>query len=103
MRKWASGLVAIAALCCAAPALADEPASVYSDFAGDGVLNCGHSRSALNGVLNDASLYQYGDPLTMLQLKFVIRKQLEGGCRGVAHSSVFLGPAGGSAEPPPAS
>ncbi len=99
MRKWVSGLAVIAALCCAAPALADDPASVYSDFAGDGVLSCGHSRSALNGVLNDASLYQYGDPLMMLQLKFVIRKQLAGGCRDQANASVIPGPAGESAPP----
>ncbi len=103
MRKWVSALAVIVALCCAAPALADDPASVYSDFAADGVLSCGHSHSALNGVLNDASLYQYGDPLTLLQLKFVIRKQLAGGCRGQAGTSLFLGSAeAGSAESPAA-
>jgi hypothetical protein len=81
MRSWASLAAVLAALVWAAPALADDPASVYSDYASDGKLSCGHSRSALNGVLNDASLYQYGDPLTLLQLKFEIRRQLAGGCR----------------------
>jgi hypothetical protein len=61
--------------------LADSPAAVYSDFAEDGVLSCGHSRSALKGALNDASLYQYGDPLTFMQVKLAIRRQLAGGCR----------------------
>ena len=81
MRRWASLVAVTAALVCAAPALADSPASVYSDYASDGRLSCGHSRAALNGVLHDASLYQYGDPLTMLQLKLAIRRQLAGGCR----------------------
>jgi hypothetical protein len=90
MRGWVSLATVLAALVWAASALADSPASVYSDYASDGKLNCGHSRSALNGVLNDASLYQYGDPLTMLQLKLEIRRQLAGGCRastGAAGSS----------------
>jgi hypothetical protein len=81
MRKWASALAVLAGLVFAEPALADSPAAVYSDFAEDGVLSCGHSRPALKGVLNDASLHQYGDPLTFIQLKFAIRKQLAGGCR----------------------
>ena len=81
MRGWASLAAVLAALVWAAPAVADNPASVYSDYASDGKLNCGHSRAALTGVLNDASLYQYGDPLTMLQLKLEIRRQLAGGCR----------------------
>jgi hypothetical protein len=62
-------------------ALADGPPEVYSDFAEDGVLSCGHSRSALKAVLNDASIHQYGDPLTLIGLKHAIRKQLAGGCR----------------------
>jgi hypothetical protein len=99
MRGWASLAVVLAALFWAAPALADDPASVYSDYASDGKLSCGHSRSALTGVLNDASLYQYGDPLTLLQLKLEIRRQLAGGCRaatGVAGVS-------GSGEAAPSS
>jgi len=90
MRGWASLAAVLAALVWAAPALADDPASVYSDYASDGKLSCGHSRSALTGVLNDASLYQYGDPLTFLQLKLEIRRQLAGGCRastGAAEAS----------------
>ena len=81
MRGWVSLAAVLAALVWTAPALADSPASVYSDYASDGKLSCGHSRSALTGVLNDASLYQYGDPLTMLQLRLEIRRQLAGGCR----------------------
>jgi hypothetical protein len=81
MRAWASALAILACLVCAQPALADSPAAVYSDFAEDGVLSCGHSRSALRGALNDASLYQYGDPLTFIQLKLAIRRQLAGACR----------------------
>jgi hypothetical protein len=81
MRKWASALALLAGLAFAEPALADSPAAVYSDFAEDGVLSCGHSRPALKGVLNDASLHQYGDPLTFIQLKLAIRKQLASGCR----------------------
>jgi hypothetical protein len=81
MRGWVSLAAVLAALVWAAPGLADSPATVYSDYASDGKLSCGHSRSALTGVLNDASLYQYGDPLTFLQLKLEIRRQLAGGCR----------------------
>jgi cobalamin biosynthesis Mg chelatase CobN len=80
MRKWVSFLAIAAGFAFAGPALADSPAEVYSDFAEDGVLSCGHSRSALKGVLNDASLHQYGDPLTFAQVKVAIRKQLAGGC-----------------------
>jgi hypothetical protein len=81
MRKWVSALAVLAGLASAQPALADSPAAVYSDFAEDGVLSCGHARSALKGALNDASLHQYGDPLTFIQVKLAIRKQLAGGCR----------------------
>jgi cobalamin biosynthesis Mg chelatase CobN len=81
MRRWVSGLALVAGLASAQPALADSPAAVYSDFAEDGVLTCGHSRSALNGALSDASLHQYGDPLTFIQLKLAIRRQLATGCR----------------------
>ena len=34
----------------------------------------------MKGILNDASIHQYGDPLTFLQLKLAIRRQLAGGC-----------------------
>jgi hypothetical protein len=96
MRRWASALAILACLVGAEPALADSPAEVYSDFAEDLVLNCGHSRSALKGALNDASLHQYGDPLTFIQLKLAIRKQLAGGCRRRTASR-----AGGSTGPTP--
>jgi hypothetical protein len=99
MRGWASLAVVAAALACAAPAFADSPAAVYSDYASDGRLSCGHSRSALNGVLNDASLYQYGDPLTMLQLKLEIRRQLAGGCRASTGAAVALGSDGTAPSP----
>jgi cobalamin biosynthesis Mg chelatase CobN len=81
MRKWVSVLAILAGLAFTEPAIADSPAEVYSDFAEDGVLSCGHSRSALKGVLNDASLHQYGDPLTFAQVKVAIRRQLTRGCR----------------------
>jgi hypothetical protein len=99
MRGWASLAVVLAALVWAAPALADDPASVYSDYASDGKLSCGHSRSALTAVLNDASLYQYGDPLTLLQLKLEIRRQLAGGCR----ASTGAAGVSGSGEAAPSS
>jgi hypothetical protein len=99
MRGWASLAAVLAALVWVAPALADDPASVYSDYASDGKLSCGHSRSALTGVLNDASLYQYGDPLTFLQLKLEIRRQLAGGCR----ASTGAAGASGSGEAAPSS
>src|SRR6266545_1307515 len=99
MPGWASLAAVLAALVWAAPALADSPASVYSDYASDGKLSCGHSRSALTGVLNDAALYQYGDPLTFLQLKLEIRRQLAGGCR----ASTGTAGASGSEEATPSS
>ena len=110
MRKWVSTFVVLAGLAFAAPALADSPADVYSDFADDGVLSCNHSRSALGRALNDASLYQYGDPLTFMQMKLAIRKQLAGSCRRSTGSGRANGTAaavpidsslsvGGSTEP----
>ena len=86
MRKLVSFAVILVALAAADFALADTPPAVYSDFAEDGVLSCGHSRSALKGVLNDASIHQYGDPLTLIGLKLAVRKQLAGGCRRTQQS-----------------
>jgi hypothetical protein len=82
VRTWFSLVAIMAVVVYVEPARADSPTDVYSDFATDGILSCGHSRSALTGVLSDASLYQYGDPLTFLQLKLAIRRQLARGCRG---------------------
>src|SRR5918994_365085 len=90
MRKWLSVAALLAALTCAGPAAADTPAQVYSDFAEDGVLSCGHSRGALKGVLSDASLHQYGDPYTYLGLKLAVRKQLAGGCRRNDRTGTFF-------------
>ena len=81
MRKWSSVAAVVVALASPTTALADSPPEVYSDFAEDGVLSCGHSRSALKATLNDASIHQYGDPLTFTGLRLAIRKQLAGGCR----------------------
>jgi hypothetical protein len=81
MRKWASVTAVLLAVAFPAVALADGPPEIYSDFAEDGALSCGHSRSALKEVLNDASIHQYGDPLTLIGLKLAVRQQLAGGCR----------------------
>jgi hypothetical protein len=81
MRRCVSAFVVLAGLAFAAPTLADSPVDVYNDFASDGTLSCGHSRAALTGALKDASLQQYGDPLTSVQMKLAIRKQLASGCR----------------------
>jgi hypothetical protein len=96
MRRWVSGFVVLAGLAFAASALADSPVDVYNDFASDGTLSCGHSRAALKGALNDASLQQYGDPLTSVQMKLAIRKQLAGGCRVIASVT----PTGGTPSGP---
>ena len=107
MRTCFSLIAIVAAIACAEPALADTPPDVYSDFAEDGVLNCGHSKSAMKGILNDATIHQYGDPLTFLQLKLAIRRQLAGGCdrRAAASASNGTSPvtpgATGPAEPAP--
>jgi hypothetical protein len=98
MRKWSSLAVVVAALVAAgAAAAADTPPGVYSDYAADGVLSCGHSRAALRGVLNDASIQQYGDPLTLLGLKLAARKQLAGGCRREERATLPIGSAARSA------
>ena len=115
MRKWLSVAAAVAAgLVYAGTASADTPADVYSDYAEDGTLSCGHSRAALNGVLRDASIHQYGDPYTLLGLKLAVRKQLAGGCRRTIQAAKSSSPPskeagrdaeqrGGNAvsEPPP--
>lgn len=91
MRKWVSLVAGLAALVCAESAFADSPAAVYSDFAEDQVLSCGHSRSVLKRTLNDASLHQYGDPLTFTRLKLAIRKQLAGSCRRNVRTTAVAG------------
>jgi hypothetical protein len=96
MRRWVSAFVILAGLVFAAPALADSPVEVYNDFASDGTLSCGHSRAALKGALKDASLQQYGDPLTSVQMKLAIRKQLAGGCRVIS----AVTPTGGTPSGP---
>jgi hypothetical protein len=93
MRKWLSVAAVLAAgLVSAGTASADTPSDVYSDFAEDGALSCGHSRAALNGVLRDASIHQYGDPYTLLGLKLAVRKQLAGGCRRTTQAAKSSSP-----------
>jgi hypothetical protein len=79
MRGLASLVALVAGLLVAAPAAAD-PGDVYVDYASDGTLSCGHSRADLEGILTDASVNEYGDPLTLLRLKIAVRRQLNGGC-----------------------
>jgi hypothetical protein len=82
----------VVALVVAAGAGAAEsgPARIYSDYARDGVLSCGHSEADLRAVLNDASIYQYGDPVTLNRLKLAIRRQLARGCPGLAGEESVL-------------
>ena len=103
MRKSASLAVLAAALIAAGAAAADTPPEVYSDYAEDGVLSCGHSRAALKGVLNDASIHQYGDPYTLLGLKLAVRKQLAGGCRRQERAVLPIAPDAGGDEGTPGS
>jgi hypothetical protein len=98
MRRWASLAVAAALIASGAAIAADNPPAVYSDYAKDGVLSCGHSRAALRGVLNDASIQQYGDPLTILGLKLAARKQLAGGCRRKERATLPIGSAARTGE-----
>jgi hypothetical protein len=101
MRRWVSAFVVLAGLAFAPHALADSPVDVYNDFASDGTLSCGHSRAALKGALNDASLQQYGDPLTSVQMKLAIRKQLAGGCRVIVSVTPTRGTSSGPGESSP--
>ena len=100
MRRLSSLAACLAALAFAGVAGADSPPDVYSDFAEDGSLSCGHSRAALKGVLTDASIYQYGDPLTFLGLKLAVRKQLAGSCRRAEPAAAEdESPVGGTGTP----
>jgi hypothetical protein len=101
MRRWVSGFVVLAGLAFAGSALADSPVEVYNDFATDGTLSCGHSRAALKGALTDASLQQYGDPLTSMQMKLAIRKQLASGCRVIVSVTPTGATRSGPGEPNP--
>jgi hypothetical protein len=86
VRAVAVAVVLSAAFVAGAAAAESGPARVYSDFARDGVLSCGHPEADLRAVLNDASIYQYGDPVTLNRLKLAIRRQLEeGGCPGIGN------------------
>jgi hypothetical protein len=84
VRATAVAVVLSVALVTGAAAAQSGPARIYSDFARDGVLKCGHSEADLRAVLSDASIYQYGDPVTLNRLKLAIRRQLEVGCPGMA-------------------
>lgn len=101
MRRWVSAFMVLVGLVFAQQALADSPVEVYNDFARDGTLSCGHSRAALKGALNDASLQQYGDPLTSVQMKLAIRKQLAGGCRALTSVTRSRGTSAGPGESGP--
>jgi hypothetical protein len=83
VRNRVSVFVVLAALSCLPAASAENPSSVYSDYALDRKLSCDHSRADLQAVLSDATLNQYGDPYTLVGLKVAVRKQLAGtgGCR----------------------
>jgi hypothetical protein len=94
MRAPASALLALVALLLL-PALASaDPSDVYVDYASDGKLDCGHSRPDLEGLLTDASINEYGDPLLLTKLKIAVRRQLAVGCGG--------GGGGGSSQEAPA-
>jgi len=100
MRRLSSLAACLAALAFAGVAGADTPPDVYNDFAEDGSLSCGHSRAALKGVLTDASIHQYGDPLMFLGLKLAVRKQLAGSCRRAEPAAAEdESPVGGTAAP----
>jgi hypothetical protein len=101
MRRCVSAFVVLAGLVFAPAALADSPVDVYNDFARDGTLSCSHSRAALKGALKDASIQQYGDPLTSVQMKLAIRKQLAGGCRLIASVTPTRGTSSGPGESSP--
>jgi hypothetical protein len=83
-------LVVALAVVASAGAAESGPARVYSDFARDGVLSCGHPTSDLRAVLNDPSIYQYGDPVTLNRLKLAIRRQLARGCPGITGEESVL-------------
>jgi hypothetical protein len=63
------------------------PGRIYNDFARDGVLKCRYSKPELRAVLNDASLYQYGDPVRLNRLKLAIQRQLGGACASIVDDS----------------
>jgi hypothetical protein len=87
MRRSARAVVVSGAFALAlvggAAAATSGAAEVYSDFARDGVLECRHSEADLRSVLEDASIYQYGDPVTLNRLKVAIRRQLARGCPAI--------------------
>jgi hypothetical protein len=87
MPTLARAAVAVAAglllLATTGPVAKAGPADVYSDFARDGKLSCTHPEADLRAVLDDASIYQYGDPVTLARLKLAIRRQLARGCPGI--------------------
>jgi hypothetical protein len=83
-------LVALAAVTASA-AQAGGPGAVYTDFAQDGKLSCGHSRADLEAALRSGTLNQYGDPLTLARMKLAVRKQLAGGCKQRSASTAASG------------
>jgi len=101
----ALGLALGALLLTAGPAAAD-PSDVYVDYATDGTIECTHSRGDLEGILTDASINEYGDPLTLTRLRIAVRRQLAAGCvrGGTAPAAATTSDAEGGAtgaEPAP--
>jgi hypothetical protein len=81
MRARASALaVVLAALLLGAGPAAADPSDVYVDYATDGTIECTHSRGDLEGILTDASINEYGDPLMLTRLRIAVRRQLAAGC-----------------------
>ena len=91
MRRRASLVVILAFGVTASTAYAASPGVVYSDFAQDGKLSCGYSRSDLEAALRSGTLNQYGDPMTLAGMKLAVRKQLAGGCKRSSGSGAAAG------------
>jgi len=87
------GFSASAALA-AGPLQAPPAVRIYTDFATHGRLTHEYPPALLQGILDDASLNQYGDPIVMMGLRRAIRRQLDS-------SAVESAPAQSSTSRPP--
>jgi hypothetical protein len=85
LRRRAALLAALllAVLVPAAPASASS-ATIYTGFVNTGTIPCTAPKADLTGLLNDASLEEYADPLTLRAARLKARQILAHGCQATA-------------------
>jgi hypothetical protein len=73
-------LVAGAAICVSPAAAVADASAVYQEFVNTHRISCNHSKGDLQAIKSNATVNQYGDPLTLADLKLAAERNLVRGC-----------------------